>query len=48
MVDQNQLQNVEYFYYFGSMITTAANGAREVKPRIASKKQHSTRRLFTT
>ena len=44
MVGQNHLQNVEYFYCFGSVTTTAANGAREIKSRIALKKQHSTRR----
>ena len=33
-MDQNQLQNLEYFSYFGSMITTEANFTREIKSRI--------------
>jgi hypothetical protein len=44
MVDQNQLQNVEYFNYFGSMITIDTNCARGIKSRIALKNQHSIRR----
>jgi hypothetical protein len=44
IVDQNQLQNVEYFNYFGTMIRTDANCTREITSRIALKKQHSTRR----
>jgi hypothetical protein len=48
MIDQNQLENVEYFNYLGSMITSDARCTREIKSRIAmAKKQHSTRRLFS-
>ena len=47
IVDLNQLQIVKYEVLpncFGSMITTDANRTREIKSRIALKKQHSTRR----
>jgi len=35
MIDQKQLQNVEYFNYLGSMITTDARCTREIKSWIA-------------
>jgi len=44
ILDQNQLQNVEYFNRFGGRITTDANCTREFISSIALKKQHSKRR----
>jgi hypothetical protein len=35
MIDQKQLENVEYFSYFGSMITNDARCTREIKSWIA-------------
>jgi hypothetical protein len=35
MIDQKQLENVEYFNYLGSMITNDARCTREIKSRIA-------------
>jgi hypothetical protein len=35
MIDQKQLDNVEYFNYFGSMITNDARCTREIRSRIA-------------
>jgi hypothetical protein len=35
MIDQKQLEYVEYFKYFGSMITKDVRGTREIKSRIA-------------
>jgi hypothetical protein len=35
MTDQQQLKNVEYFNYFGSMITNYARYIREIYFRIA-------------
>jgi hypothetical protein len=35
MIDQKQLENVEYFSYFGSMITSDARCTREIKSWIA-------------
>jgi hypothetical protein len=34
MIDQNQPENVEYFNYFGSMITDKAKCTRQIKSRI--------------
>jgi len=49
VMDHKQLENVEYFIYFGSMITLDARCARESKSRIAmNPKQRSARKtLFT-
>jgi len=50
MMEQIQLQNVEYFKYFGSMIANDARCTCEIKSRISTeKKEHSTkrRRLFS-
>jgi hypothetical protein len=47
MIDQKQLENVEYFNYLGSMITNDARFAREIQSRNAMVKQHSTRRPFS-
>jgi hypothetical protein len=38
MIDQKQLENVEYFNYLGSMITSDARCTREIKSRIAMAK----------
>jgi hypothetical protein len=38
MIDQKQLENVEYFNYLGSMITNDARCTREIKSRIAMTK----------
>jgi len=38
MVDQNQLENMEYFDYWGSMITNDARCTCEIKSRIAMTK----------
>ena len=35
MVDQKQLENVEYFKYFGSMLTNDGRCTCEIKCRIA-------------
>jgi hypothetical protein len=35
MVDQKQLENMEYFNYLGSMITNYARCTREIKSRIS-------------
>jgi DNA-directed RNA polymerase specialized sigma54-like protein len=35
MIDQKQLENVEYFNYLGSMITNDARCTSEIKSRIA-------------
>ena len=44
MIDQKQLENVEYFKYLGSMITNDGRCTREIKSRIAMAKLHSARR----
>jgi hypothetical protein len=38
VIDQTQLENVEYFNYLGSMITNDARCTREIKSRIATAK----------
>jgi hypothetical protein len=38
MIDQKQLENVEYFSYLGSMITNNARCIREIKSRIVMAK----------
>jgi hypothetical protein len=38
MIDQKQLENVEYFKYLGSMITNDARSTREIKSRIVMAK----------
>jgi hypothetical protein len=38
MIDQEQLKNVEYFNYFGSMTTNGARCTREIKSRITMEK----------
>ena len=49
MLDQKQLENVEYFNYLGSMITNDARCTREIKSRIAmTKAAFNKNTLFTT
>jgi hypothetical protein len=49
MLDQNQLENVEYFNYLGSMITNEARCTREIKSRIAmAKAEFNKKTLFTS
>jgi hypothetical protein len=38
IIDQKQVENVEYFNYLGSMITSDARCTREIKSRIAMAK----------
>jgi hypothetical protein len=38
MIDQKQLENVEYFNYLGSMITNDARCTHEIKSRFAMAK----------
>jgi hypothetical protein len=49
MIDQIQLENVEYFNYFGSMITNDARYTREIKYRTVMVKTAFNRKktLFT-
>jgi hypothetical protein len=48
MIDQKQLENVEYFSYLGSMITNDARCTREIKSRIAlAKAAFNKRRIFS-
>jgi hypothetical protein len=47
MIDQKQLENVEYFNYFGSMIN-AARSTGEIKSRIATAKAAFNKTLFTS
>jgi hypothetical protein len=50
MIYQKQLENVEYFNYFGSMITNNARCTREIKSRIAMTKAafNNKKILFTS
>jgi hypothetical protein len=50
MIDQNQLENVEYFNYLGSMITNYARCTREIKSRTAMAKAafNKKKNLFTS
>jgi hypothetical protein len=49
MIDQKQLENVEYFNYLSSMITNDARCTREIKSRIAIAKAAFSKKknLFT-
>jgi hypothetical protein len=49
MIDQKQLENVEYFNYLGSMITSDARCTHEIKSRIAMAKAafNKKKNLFT-
>jgi hypothetical protein len=50
MIDQKQLENVEYFNYSGSMITSDARCTREIKSRLAMAKPalNKKKNLFTS
>jgi hypothetical protein len=50
MIDQKQLENVEYFNYLGSMLTNDARCTREIKSRIAMAKAAFNKKmtLFTS
>jgi hypothetical protein len=50
MIDQNQLENVEYFNYLGSMITNDARCTSEIKSKIAMAKAafNKKKTLFTS
>jgi hypothetical protein len=50
MIDQKQLENVEYFNYLGSMITSDARCTRDIKSRIAMAKAafNKKKNLFTS
>jgi hypothetical protein len=50
MIDQKQLDNVEYLNYLGSMITNDARCTREIKSRIAMAKAafNKKKNLFTS
>jgi hypothetical protein len=43
MIDQKQLENVDYFHCLGSMITDDAKYGREIKFRVAMAKSASTK-----
>jgi hypothetical protein len=47
VIDQRQLDNVEYFNCVGSKLINDARCLGEIKPRIAVVKTNSTRRLFS-
>jgi hypothetical protein len=44
MIDQKQLENVEYFNYLGSMITNDVRYTREIKYRVATAKAASNKK----
>jgi hypothetical protein len=50
MIDQKQLENLEYFNYLGSMITNDARCRREIKSRIVMAKAafNKKKTLFTS
>jgi hypothetical protein len=50
MIDQKQLENVEYFSCLGSMITNDARCTRKIKSRIAMEKAafNTKKALFTS
>jgi hypothetical protein len=49
MIDQKQLENVECFKYFGSVLTNDGRCIVKLNPRLPWQKLHSTRRrLFTS
>jgi hypothetical protein len=48
MTDQKQLENVEHFYYLGSMITNDARCTRGIKPTIAMAKAAFNRKILLT
>jgi hypothetical protein len=50
MIDRKHVENVEYFNYLGSMITSDARCTREIKSRIAVAKAayNKKKTLFTS
>ena len=46
MIDKKQPENVEFFNYFGSMISVDARCAREIKSRIGMAKAAFNRRML--
>jgi hypothetical protein len=46
MIEQKQLENVEYFNYLGNMITSETRCTREIKSRIAIAKAAFNKKLF--
>ena len=46
MIDQKQVENVEYFNYLGSMITNDARCTREIEYRIAMAKAAFNKKTF--
>jgi len=46
MIDQKQLDIVEYFNCLGNMVTNDARCTHEIKSRIAMEKHHQTRRPY--
>jgi hypothetical protein len=49
MIDQKQLENMEYFNYLGSILTNDARCTREIKSRIAMAKAALNKKtLFTS
>jgi hypothetical protein len=48
MIDQKQLENVEYFNYLGSMIKNDARCTREIKYRIVMAKAAFNKKTFLT
>lgn len=49
MIDQKQLDNVEYLSYLGSLITDDARGTGEIKHRIiTAKAAFNKKNLFTS
>jgi hypothetical protein len=50
MIDQKQLENVEYFKYLGSILTNDGRCACEIKSRIAMAKSafNKKKNLFTS
>jgi len=48
MIDQKQWENVEYFNYFGSLITNDARRTHEIKSRIAMAKAAFNKKTYFT
>ena len=48
MIDQKQLENVEYVHYLGSMITSDAIHTHEINPGLHGKSSISKRTRFTS
>jgi hypothetical protein len=48
MIDQKQVENVEYFIYLGSTITNDARCTNGIKSRIVTAKAAFTKKTFLT